>query len=124
MRLHAKHLLGTIAVIALAFPVWARTDSTVLHSDGTTIIGQTQLKSGDYNLKVKDNAPQLEVTQDGKVVAQVPVKWVTLQKTPTSTEVIMDKGRVVEVDFSGKTQAVKVASEGTVNSGQGSSGQQ
>ena len=109
MRLHAKQLLGAVALVALAFPVWARTDSIPLHSDGTTIVGQTQLKAGDYELKVKDNATQLEVMQHGKVVAEAPVKWIQLQNRPADTEVVMDKDRVVEVDFGGKTQAVHVA---------------
>lgn len=108
MRLHAKQFLGAAALIALAFPVWARTDSTPLHSDGTTVIGQTQLKEGDYDLRVKDNASQLDVTKDGKVVAQVPVTWIQLQKKADNTQVVLNNNRVVEVDFGGKTQAVKV----------------
>jgi hypothetical protein len=59
-------------------------------------------------LKVKDNATQLEVTQNGKVVAEAPVKWIQLQKKPAETEVVMDKDRVVEVDLGGKTQALQV----------------
>lgn len=110
MRLHARQFLGSVALIALAFPVWARTDNVPLHSDGTTVIGQTQLKQGDYELRVKDNASQIEVVRNGKVVAQAPVTWIQLDKKPQSTEVVMDKDHVVEVDFGGKTQAVKVQS--------------
>lgn len=72
------------------------------------MIGQTQLKPGDYDLKVKPNASQLEVTKDGKVVVEIPVTWIQLQKTPGNTQVILNNNRVVEVDFGGKTQAVKV----------------
>jgi len=114
MRFYAKQLLGMAALIALALPVWGRTATVWFESDGTTTIGQTQLKAGEYQLKVKDNATQLEVTtQDGKVVTEVPVTWIQLQKKPANTEVIMNKDRVVEVDFGGKTQALKVQSAGT-----------
>jgi hypothetical protein len=110
MRLHIKQFLGGIALIILAVPVWAHTDSTPLHSDGTTTIGGTQLKAGDYQLKVKDNATELQVTHDGKVVAQVPVKWIQLPNRPSSTEVVINNDQIVEVDFGGKTEAVQISS--------------
>lgn len=115
MRLYAKQFLGTAAVIALAFPVWGRTASIPLHSDGTTTIGQTQLKAGDYELKVKDNATQLEVTKDGKVVAEAPITWKQLQQKPANTEVVMDQNRIVEVDFGGKAQAAQVQGQGSAH---------
>jgi len=117
MRFYAKQFLGAAALVALAFPVWGRTATVTFDSDGTATIGQTQLKAGEYQLKVKENATQLEVTtQDGKVVTEVPVTWIQLQKKPDNTSVVMDQNRVVEVDFGGKTQAVKVQSAGTANS--------
>jgi hypothetical protein len=108
MRLYAKQFLGTAALIALAFPVWGRTASIPLHSDGTTTIGQTQLKTGDYELRVKDNATQVQVTKDGKVVAEAPITWIQLQRKPANTEVVMNQNRIVEMDFGGKTQAAQV----------------
>jgi len=46
----------------------------------------------------------------GKVVAEVPVTWIELQKSPESTEVVLNQNRVVEMDFGGKTQPVKIQS--------------
>jgi hypothetical protein len=112
-----------MALAALAFPVWARTASVPIHSDGTTTIGQTQLKAGDYELKVKENATQMEITRDGKLIAEAPVTWIQLPKSPQNTEVIVDQNRVVEVDFGGKTQAVKIQNQSAANSnGTGQSG--
>lgn len=108
MRLHAKQFLGGLALLALAIPVWARTDSTPFHSDGATTIGGTQLKEGDYELKVKDNAKELQVTHEGKVVTEVPVEWIQLPNKSADTQVVMNGGKIVEVDFGGKTQAVKI----------------
>jgi hypothetical protein len=98
-----------MVLFILAAPVWAHTDSIAFHSDGTTTIAGTQLKAGDYQLKIKDNATELAVTQDGKVVANIPVQWIQLPAKPASTEVITQNDKIVEVDFGGKTQAVKVS---------------
>ncbi len=110
MRLHAKQFLGGLALLALSVPVWAaHSDSVAFYSDGTTTIAGTQLKQGDYQLKVKDNATELQVTnQDGKVVAHVPVQWVQNPNKPETTTVVVDNNKIVEVDFGGKTQAVKI----------------
>jgi hypothetical protein len=108
MRLHAKQFLGGLALLALSVPVWAHTDSVAFYSDGSATIAGTQLKQGDYQLKVKDNATELQVTQSGKVVATIPVQWVQLPNKPETTEVVTDNDKIVEVDFGGKTQAVKI----------------
>lgn len=116
MRLPTRGLLGGAILVAMALPVWARTTSIPFHSDGETTVGQTQLKAGDYELKVKENATQLEVTRDGKVIAEAPVTWIQLPKSPQNTEVIMDQNHVVEVDFGGKVAAVKVQNQSATNS--------
>jgi hypothetical protein len=110
MRLHAKQFLGGLALLALSVPVWAaHTDSVAFYSDGSTTIAGTQLKQGDYELKVKDNAKDLQVvTGDGKVVASVTVQWVQLPNKPQATSVVVDNNKITEVDFGGKSQAVKI----------------
>jgi hypothetical protein len=96
--------------LGLALPVWARTDSADLTVIQPTTIGTTQLKPGDYKVEVADNATQLRVVdqQNGKTVAEVPCQWIQLQKKPTQSEVVTNNNQVIEVDFGGKTQAVKV----------------
>jgi hypothetical protein len=110
MRLHAKQFLGSLALLALSVPVWAaHTDSVAFYSDGSTTIAGTQLKQGDYELKVKDNAKELQVvTEDGKVVAHVSVEWVQLPNKSETTSVVVNDEKIVEVDFGGKTQAIKI----------------
>jgi len=110
MRLKAIQFLGVLGLLSLALPVWAHTDSTTFHSDGTATIGGTQLKAGDYQLKVEDNAANLQVTHYGKVVAKVPVHWIQLPNKPDATEVDLTKNQIVEVEFAGRTQAVQVQS--------------
>lgn len=91
-------------------PVLAHTDSVAFHSDGTATIGETQLKQGDYELKVEDNAKNLRITQDGKLIAQVPVHWIQLPKKSHDTEVDLTKNQVTEVEFAGSNEAVQVQS--------------
>lgn len=108
MCLKATHWLAVLGLLILAVPVWAHTDSATIHSDGTTTIGGKALKSGDYQLKVQPNGSDLRVTQYGKVVTQVPVHWIQLPKKADATEIDLNKNQIVEVDFAGQTQAVKV----------------
>lgn len=108
MRLKAASFIGLASIALLALPVWAHTDSTTFHSDGTVMIGGTQLKAGDYQLKIQPNAGDLQVTQDGKQITQVPVHWIQLPNKPQDTEVSIDKNRVVEVEFAGKTEALQI----------------
>ena len=83
MRLHVKQFLGGLLLLCWRCQFGPTQIQPHCYSDGTTTIGGTQLKAGDYQLKVKDNATELQVTHDGKVVAQVPVKWIQLPNKPS-----------------------------------------
>src|SRR5271170_6853074 len=107
MRLKSIQLIATIALVTLAAPVWAHTRTATAQISDTTTIGSTQLKPGEYQLKVEDNATQLQVLQKGKVVAVVPVQWVQLQQKPSSTEILFDGNKITQVDFGGNTQGVQ-----------------
>jgi len=110
MRLKAHQLVAALILLTLAAPVWARTHSATAISDGTTTVAGTQLKAGDYQLKIQDNGTQLQVIQDGKVVSQVPVKWIQLPQKSSDNEVVLDNNQIVEVDFGGDTQAIQIIS--------------
>ena len=110
MRPKISKLLCAIALLSLAMPVWARTHATTAYSDGTTTIAGTHLKAGDYQLKVEDNGTELQVVQEGKLVAHVPVQWVQLPNKAKTTEVMLDNNQITEVQFGGETQAVQIRS--------------
>ena len=109
MQIRAKHYGIALAVFVLAAPVWAHTDTAQLTLTEPTTIGGTQLKAGDYNLEVKPNGTQLKVvnTATNKTVAEVPCQWIQLQQKPDTTQVLVNNNQVTEIDFGGKTQAVK-----------------
>jgi hypothetical protein len=110
MRLKSIQLLSTIALLTLAAPVWAHTRTATAQISETTTIGGTQLKPGEYQLKVEDNATQLQITQNRKVIAVVPVQWIQLPQKPSTTDVQFDGNKITEVDFGGNTQAVQIVS--------------
>ena len=112
MHIRPKHCFTAVALFALAVPVWARTDSADLTVVQPTTVGTTQLKPGNYKLEVSPNATQLKIvdTDSGKTVAEGPGHWFQLQKKPNTTEVVTNNNQVVEVDFGGKTDAIKVGS--------------
>jgi hypothetical protein len=108
MRIHPKYFLAGFAAILLALPVWAQTESTDLTIDHPETIGTTQLQPGDYHLRVKTDATQLEVEQNGAVVAEVPCHWIQLPNKPDATQIQTSNDKITEIDFSGKTAAVQI----------------
>jgi len=110
MRLKSIQLLATLTLLSLAAPVWAHTRTATADISDTTTIGSTQLKPGEYQLKVEDNATQLQIVKNGKLVAVVPVQWIQLPQKPTNTAVLLDGNKITEVDFGGTTQAVQIVS--------------
>jgi len=108
MRLRVKHYLtGLAAAAMLTAPVWAATKSVDLDVDHTVTIAGTQLAPGDYSIRVKEGAAQADVTQDGNVIATVPCQWIQLPQKSTYSEVQFNNNTVTEVDFNGKSEAVK-----------------
>ncbi|HXW57768.1 MAG TPA: hypothetical protein VEJ67_18595 [Candidatus Cybelea sp.] len=110
MRIRAGYLGTAFALFMFAVPVWAHTDTVQFTAVSSTEIGTTELKPGNYRFEVAVNGEKVKVVdQDsGKTVAEVPCHWVTLDKKPYSTEVVVTKGQVTEIDFHGQIRAVRV----------------
>lgn len=115
MRVHPKHYLGLLAVLAMTMPAWAgrsssRTDSTRFDTDQTVTIGKLQLQPGHYRFEAKESGKQLEIRKrgDDKVIGSVPCHWIQLSKKPQDSEVFSHRNRVIQVEFQGRTEAVKV----------------
>jgi hypothetical protein len=108
MRMNTNKLLVALTLLTLAAPVWARPRTATAFVNDPATIGGTQLKPGEYQLKVENNANQLEVLQKGKVVAVVPVQWIQLPAKPAATQVTVDNNQITEVDFGGDIQAVQI----------------
>jgi hypothetical protein len=108
MRNFGKALMTVAAVAALSLPVLAKTDSEILTLDQPTQVGPSQLDAGTYEIHATEGADHFTVTKDGRKVADVPCTWVQLEKKPTTSAVQKADGRVTEIDFSGKTEAIHI----------------
>jgi hypothetical protein len=110
MDIRTKTCLAVVAVLVLSLPIWARSDSAQLVVDHPVTIGTQQLAPGTYNLKANDGEKQISIVRadNGKTVASVPCEWVQLAQKARQTEVLFNADRVIEIDFSGKTEAVAI----------------
>ena len=111
MQLCMKHYLAGVAsfaFLALTIPVSARTNKQSVDISKDTMIGSTQLKPGSYSLTADDAKKELEVRQNGKIVATVPGQW---NKTPQKIKaslVTFDGDKVTEVQFGGSDQTFQL----------------
>lgn len=115
MRWTAKQFLGGLAILVFALAVCARPDKTYTAEWSTsqaTMIGHTQIKPGTYKVEAQENQNTLNIVRNGKVVAQTSCHWIQLPKKADDTEVDTNHNQIVEVEFSGKTEAIRVGKTG------------
>ena len=96
---------GSLAIFSL--PALARTNTLSWRVDQPVTIGTTQLKPGSYQLKAEEGQSELQVRQNGQMVATIPIHWVQLPSKSNSSEVETDSGKVTEIHFSGTTAAIQ-----------------
>ncbi len=103
MRLNKYRYLCVFAGLLLAIPIWeAHGNSVSWTVTEATTIGGTEIKAGDYVIKVDDGGSQLQVLSRGKVVAQLT----QLSAKAQASEVDADGGKVTQIKFAGKNSAV------------------
>jgi len=102
-----------LALLTVVLPAWGRknsvrTDSMVFDTEQTVTEGAVQLPPGDYTFEAKEAGNQLEIRNDEKVIANVPCHWIQLPQKAQYSEVQSDRNKVIQVEFEGRTEAVKV----------------
>lgn len=108
MRVHTNVCLAVLAAFGFAIPVWGHGLSATVNLENPATIGSTTLKPGNYRVVVDGKTNEVQVVQDGHVLATVPGRWVSLKNKAPYTAVILSKNQIQEIDFSGKTQAIRV----------------
>ena len=108
MRTYLSPCLAALAVVALAIPVWAHSESAPLTLSRPATIGTVSLQPGKYTLTADTDMNDVMVKRDGKLIATVPGKQVTLNRKPEYTAVLFNRRQIQEIQFEGKTEAVKV----------------
>ena len=107
MHFTKQQYLSVLAGLLIASPIWAaHTNNISWNVSSPTTIGGTEVKPGQYVIRVDDGGTQAEVMSGGKMVAQVPVQWTQLNEKARATEVDVDSGKVTQVKIGGKTSAI------------------
>jgi hypothetical protein len=105
-----------VAVITMiTIPSWAKDNSSgaltariSLDSATTVNNSNTTLEPGEYRVVAEQNQAKFE--KDAKVVAEVPCTLKTLSGKAAHTEFSIDQGRLLEIQVSGKTEAIEFSS--------------
>lgn len=102
--------LAILAIFALSAPVFARAMSQPFDLTQPATIGNTTLQPGNYEITADLSSNQVRVKRasDGKLVATVEGKTVTLSKKPDYAAVLMNGSRIHEIEFAGKTEAIEI----------------
>ena len=108
MRIRMKHYIAGLALLTLTMPVWARTYKESLSLDKNETIGSAQLKPGSYELAADDTKKELDILQNGKIIATVQGQWVKLPQKPQDSAVVSDGDKITEVQFSGNDEAFQL----------------
>lgn len=108
MRRRLNLCLAILAVAAFAIPVLAHSESTPLTLNQSATIGTVSLRPGQYTLTADTGMKEVMIKRDGKLVATVPGREVTLNRKPEYTAVVFNHRQIQEIQFEGKTEAIKV----------------
>ncbi len=109
MRLNWQQALGGLALLAMALPVWAKTDTVQYTATQPTTIEGHKLAPGTYTLNASDTTNKVVIQQNGSTVATLPCKWIQLPKKADRSEVLSNNSTVTELKFAGKTEAATFA---------------
>ena len=108
MRLRVKHYLVALAFLTLTMPLYARTHKYSLALSKNTTIGSAQLKPGSYDLTADDAKKELNILQNGKIIATVQGQWVKILGKGQGAGVESEDDKITQVRFSGSDQAFQL----------------
>jgi hypothetical protein len=108
MLSNGKKYLIVFAFSLVTLPVWAaHTDSMSWETNQAMTIGTAQVMPGRYELRAEEGQSNLEVIENGKVIATVPCTWTKLPNKAEYSEVQADNNQVTRVQFGGRTEAIQ-----------------
>ena len=67
-----------------------------------------QVQPGQYELRAEEGKSELQVRQNSRVLATVPIQWTTLPTKAQNSEIVSDGSKVTEVEFAGRTEAAQI----------------
>jgi len=105
-------LSALFVAMALLLPVTsliasAKESKGTLRADiqvvGSVMIGSTPLSAGNYAFIADES--KLQVTRNGKVVAEASIQWQDGKPKAESSSLVIDNNQIKEVRFGGKTRS-------------------
>lgn len=92
----------------ISLTVWAaHSDSISWELHETTTIGSAQVKPGNYLFRAVEGQSELQIIQDGKVIAKVPCGWTHLMKKAPQSEIQILNHQMIQVQFAGRREAIQ-----------------
>ena len=108
LRSNRGKYLAAFAFLLIALPVWAaHSDSMSWELKAPTTIGSSQVQPGNYLFRAEEGRAELQIMQDGKVIARVPCHWTQLAKKAAYSEVQTQDNQIIEVQFAGRREAIQ-----------------
>ena len=103
-----------LTTLALGFASAASSHSVDLRHSVT--IGSTELQAGSYKVEMQGDKA---VFKAGKNVVEVPATLGTSDKKYTTTGIVTDGQKLIEIDFGGTTEKILFSAEAQQNAGGG-----
>jgi hypothetical protein len=108
LRSNRGKYLAALAFSFITLPVWAaHSDSFSWEIHESTTIGNAQVKPGNYLFRAEEGQSELQIVQDGKVVARVPCHWTRLTNKASSSEVKTLDNRIIQLQFAGRREGIQ-----------------
>ena len=108
LRLNRGTYLAALAFSLITLPVWAaHSDSFSWEVHEPTTIGNAQVKPGNYLFRAEEGQSELQIIQDGKVIARVPCHWTHLPAKASSSEVKTLDNQIIQLQFAGRREAIQ-----------------
>jgi hypothetical protein len=109
LRFSKGQYLTALAFSLISLPVWAaHSDSMSWELHETTTIGSAQVKPGDYLFRAEEGQSELQIIENGKVIATVPCSWTRLPKKAADSEIHILNNQMTEVQFAGRREAIQL----------------
>jgi hypothetical protein len=97
-----------VAFSLIALPAWAaHSDSFSWEIHEPTAIGNAQVRPGDYLFKAEEGRSELQIIEDGKIIARVPCHWTHLANKASSSQVKTFDNQIIHLQFAGRREAIQ-----------------